>query len=125
MHIRILSANDVSAALPMAKAIAAMRQALGQLSAGQVTMPLRTQLPTDAGVTLVMSAYLRQSRDLGVKIVSVYGDNPTLGLPVVTATVLVLDAKTGLPKACMDGNSLTAIRTGAAGGLATRSPRPS
>lgn len=38
---------------------------------------------------------------------------------MVTATVLILDPETGLPRAFMDGNSLTAIRTGAAGGLAT------
>lgn len=118
MQIRILSASDVRAALPMPKAIEVMKSAFGQLSAGQVTMPLRTQLPTDTGVTLLMPTYLRQSRDLGVKIVSVYSDNPALGLPVVTATVLVLDPQTGSPKAFMDGSSLTAIRTGAAGGLA-------
>jgi ornithine cyclodeaminase len=118
MHIRILSASDVRAALPMAKAIEVMRSAFGQLSAGQVTMPLRGQLPTDTGVTLLMPAYLQQSRDLGVKIVSIYNNNPALGLPVVTAAALVLDPQTGFPKAFMDGSSLTAIRTGAAGGLA-------
>ncbi|OQY37291.1 MAG: hypothetical protein B6243_00980 [Anaerolineaceae bacterium 4572_5.2] len=65
-----------------------------------------------------MPAYLKQSREMGVKIVSVYGDNPSLGLPVVNAAVLVLDPQTGLPLALLEGNSLTAIRTGAGGGLA-------
>ena len=118
MQVRILSANDVRVALPMSKAIDAMRRAFGQLSAGQATLPLRPQISTDKGITLFMPAYLHQSQDLGIKIVSVYDNNPNKGLPMVTATVLVLDPQTGLPKAFMDGNSLTAIRTGAAGGLA-------
>ncbi|MDJ0737324.1 MAG: hypothetical protein QNJ47_25220 [Nostocaceae cyanobacterium] len=120
MQVRIISAPEVKAALPMSKAIEAMRQAFGQLSAGEASVPLRSQINTEGGVTLLMPSYLQRSRDLGVKIVSVYGDNPSLGLPMVTATVLVLDSHTGLPKAFIDGNSLTAIRTGAAGGLAAQ-----
>ena len=118
MQLRILSANDVKTALPMPKAINAMKVAFGQLSAGQATVPLRPHISTDKGVTLFMPAYLHQSQDLGVKVVSVYGDNPSVGLPRITATVLILDPETGLPKAFMDGSSLTAIRTGAGGGLA-------
>jgi len=118
MQIRILSANDVRTALPMPKAINAMKVAFGQLSAGQATVPLRPHISTDKGVTLFMPAYLHQSQDLGVKVVSIYGDNPSVGLPRITATVLILDPETGLPKAFIDGSSLTAIRTGAGGGLA-------
>ncbi len=104
----------------MSQAIQAMKQAFGQLSEGNATMPLRTRVATDQGVVLVMPAYLHQTHNLGIKIVSVYEKNPQLNLPTVTATVLVLDPDTGLVKALMDGNSLTAIRTGAAGGLAAQ-----
>ncbi len=119
MDLRILSGDDVRAALPMPAAIEAMRRAFGQLSAGDATVPLRSRVPTEKGVTLLMPAFLHKSAELGVKIVSVYGENPARGLPVVSATVLVLDPETGLPRALMDGTSLTAIRTGAGGGLAT------
>jgi ornithine cyclodeaminase/alanine dehydrogenase-like protein (mu-crystallin family) len=118
MQIRILTAADVKAALPMPKAIEAMKLAFGQFSAGEATVPLRGRLHTDKGVTLLMPAFLKRSRDLAVKVVSVFGDNPTLGLPTVSALVLVLDAETGIPRAMMEGDSLTALRTGAAGGLA-------
>ncbi len=118
MKIRILSAADVNAALPMPKAITAMRRAFGQLSAGQSEAPLRARLAVEKGVTLLMPAYLRQSREMGVKIVSVFAENPSLGLPVVNAAVLALDPQTGQPLALLEGNSLTAIRTGAGGGLA-------
>ncbi len=118
MQIRILTAADVRAALPMPNAIKAMKLAFGQFSSGDATVPLRSRLHTDKGVTLLMPAFLKRSRNLAVKVVSVFGDNPSLGLPTVSALVLVLDAETGVPQAMMEGDSLTALRTGAAGGLA-------
>ncbi len=118
MQIRILTADDVREALPMSKAIDAMRHAFSQLSASKVIAPQRQHLSTDNGVTLLMPAFLPESSDFGIKVVSVYDNNPNLNLPRITATVLVLDPLTGLPKAFMDGSSLTAIRTGAGGGLA-------
>ncbi len=119
MQIRILSATDVRTALPMPKAIDAMRHAYGQLSAGKVTAPPRQHISTAKGVTLLMPAYLPERSEFGIKIVSVYDGNPDLDLPRITATVLVLDPGTGLPKVIMDGSSLTAIRTGAGGGVAS------
>ncbi len=118
MRIRILSAADVRAALPMSKAIDAMRHAYSQLSAGKVTAPPRQHIPTDKGVTLFMPAYLSEGGEFGIKVVSVYDNNPNLDLPRIAATVLILDPGTGTPKAFMDGSSLTAIRTGAGGGVA-------
>ena len=119
MQIRILTHDDVQAALPMPEAIDIMKNAFGQLSAGNATVPLRSKISSDRGDTLLMPAYLRSSQDLGIKIVSIYKDNLSLGLPTVTAIAIVLDPQTGLPKALIDGDSLTAIRTGATGGLAS------
>ena len=118
MPIRILSASDVRAALPMPKAIDAMRHAYSQLSAGKAIAPPRQHISTDKGVTLIMPAHLPEHSEFGIKVVSVYDDNPNLGLPRITATVLVLDPATGTLKAFIDGGSLTAIRTGAGGGVA-------
>jgi ornithine cyclodeaminase/alanine dehydrogenase-like protein (mu-crystallin family) len=118
MKIRMLGADEVRAALPMPKAIAAMKRAYMQFSNGQATVPLRTHIQTEKGVTLLMPAYLHDSRNLGVKIISIYGENQKLGLPTISATVMVLDPETGFPLALMNGASLTAIRTGAGGGAA-------
>lgn len=120
MKIRILSGREVRKALPMSEAIEVMATAFGELSNHSAEVPLRSRIATDAGVTLLMSAYLKESRDFGIKVVSVYEKNPDLGLPVVSAVVFVLDPQTGIPKALMDGATLTAIRTGAGGGLAAR-----
>jgi len=120
MQIRVLTAADVRASLTMSAAIDAVAAAYSQLAAGKATMPLRSRVHTDKGVSLLMPAHLHDSGDFAVKIVSVYGGNPDLGLPTVTATVLAMDSRTGLPLALMEGDSLTALRTGAAGGVAAR-----
>lgn len=114
--IRILSAETIRQALPMRDCIEGMKVAFAQLSTGQADLPLRTRLDTSAGTTLFMPAYMRGSDDLAVKIVSIFGGNVARGLPLIHATVLVLDPETGQTLALLDGGMLTAIRTGAGGG---------
>jgi ornithine cyclodeaminase len=120
MNVRILTANEVKDALPMPKAIEAMKHAFGEYSAGKTTVPLRGRLDSDNGITLLMPVHLHESQNMAVKIVSIYPDNPKLNLPTISATVIALNPLTGIPLAIMEGTSLTAIRTGAAGGLAAQ-----
>lgn len=119
MELRVLSAEDVRRALPMSRAIEVMRSAFGQLSANEADVPLRTRLQTDKGLLLFMPAFLRRSREIGFKMVSIWGDNPAQGLPAVIALATVVDPDTGEPLALINGEALTALRTGAGGGLAT------
>lgn len=116
----ILEADEVRRLLPMKEAIAGMAAAFGQLARGQALMPLRSRVETAEGVTLFMPAYLAESQNLAVKIVSVFPGNPGRGEPMIYATVLVLDPHTGRVIALLEGASLTAIRTGAVSGLATQ-----
>jgi alanine dehydrogenase len=121
MKLRVLSKQDVQQAVPMREAIEIVKGAFAQLSAGKAVVPLRTQLSVDRheGVTLFMPAYLSESDDLGVKIVSVFPRNLEAGWPTIFALVVVVEASTGRPVAVMDGTYLTALRTGAASGAAT------
>ena len=116
--MRIFDAKDV-ARLSMRAAIDAMRVGFIALSTGKANVPVRGVLPVEGNTTLTMPAYIHGSAVSAVKIISVYPDNPALGLPTVLGNVLVLDAKTGVALALIDGASLTALRTGAASGLAT------
>jgi len=121
MKLRFLSAADVRHSVSMADAIAAVKEAYMQLSAGAALLPLRTPIAVEkqGAVTLFMPAYLSASDALGAKIVSVFPSNPSRGLPTIHALVIVVDANTGCPRAVMDGTYLTALRTGAASGVAT------
>ncbi|MBI3762064.1 MAG: ornithine cyclodeaminase family protein [Chloroflexi bacterium] len=121
MNLRILSSTDVVKALPMAEAIAAMKDAFAQLSAGEATVPLRPKIEVaaHAGVSLFMPAYLAGKGDLAIKVVSVFSNNPKRNLPLIHAVVLVLESDTGRPLALLEGGAVTAIRTGAGAGAAT------
>ncbi|MDR7483155.1 MAG: ornithine cyclodeaminase family protein [Armatimonadota bacterium] len=118
----ILSAAQVRDLLDMREAIDACAQALAELSAGQAVMPVRstTTVAPHAGAMLSMPAYLSRSDALGSKIVTVYARNPQRGLPTILAVVVVNDPETGQVLAIMDGAYLTAVRTAAASGVATR-----
>jgi alanine dehydrogenase len=119
--MRILSRADVKKSLSMSDAIAIVREAFAQLSTNQATVPVRVPIPIAKhdGVTLFMPAHLHASDALAVKIVSVHNQNPAKGLPLIHALVIVIDAVTGKPLAAMEGGYLTALRTGAASGVAT------
>ena len=119
--IRFLSGEDVRTSLTMNQAIEAMKEAFMELSAGKATVPPR--VPIDIAqhnaTALFMPVYLPSAQKIGLKVVSVFGNNPAQGLPLIHALVMVFDGNTGCPLAVMDGEYLTALRTGAASGLAT------
>lgn len=121
MNIKIISGNVIRQSVDMTEAIDAVKEAYIQLSQGEAVLPQRIQLPVkkQKAISLFMPAYLSKSDSLGVKIVSVFPENSRFDLPTIHALVAILDAKTGRPQAILDGAYLTALRTGAASGVAT------
>ena len=120
----LLTRADVQSALSMTDAIDAVEEAFRQQQLGNAQLPLRTpiRIPQHHGLVLFMPAYIGGEMDaLGMKVVTVYPDNPAQhGLPTILATVLLNDPRTGKLVAMMDGAYLTALRTGAASGVATK-----
>ena len=118
----ILSRHDVEQVLTMPAAIAAVAAGFRQLAAGGVTMPQRLATPVAPhnGVHLAMPAFVAgEPGALTIKIVTVFNDNPRRGEPTIQGVVLVHEPATGKPLALMDAEHLTAMRTGAASGVAT------
>ncbi len=119
----ILSRHDVEQVLTMPDAIAAVADAFRQLAAGAVTMPQRLATPVTPynGIHLAMPAFVAgEPGALAIKVVTVFNDNPQRGEPTIQGVVLVHDPQTGKPLALMDAEHLTAMRTGAASGVATQ-----
>lgn len=121
--MRYLSAADVERALPMDALIDAVGEAFIAHHRGQSTVPPRLAIGSEGGTTLVMGARVR---DIGItaKVVSVFPGNADLGHAVTNGLVVVLDPSTGIPAMLCDGGSLTALRTGAASGAASRALMP-
>lgn len=116
----LLTRSDLQQCLTMADCIAAMSEAFAQLSSGAAHVPLRIGLEAGDGISLFMPAHLRDSHALGLKIVSVHNSNAQRGLPNILALVALIDEQTGAPLALMDGATITAMRTAAGSGLATK-----
>lgn len=115
----ILSANDIQHVYSMKDAIEADKQALKIYTQGDSEVPLRINFDMEKGQSLFMPAHIKGKDIVGIKIVSVFPDNPKLGKPSVPAQVMMLDPLTGEVCAILDGTFVTQLRTGAVQGAAT------
>lgn len=115
----ILSANDIQHVYSMKDAIEADKQALKIYTQGDSEVPLRINFDMQKGQSLFMPAHIKGKDIVGIKIVSVFPDNPKLGKPSVPAQVMMLDPLTGEVCAILDGTFVTQLRTGAVQGAAT------
>ncbi len=95
--------------------------AFAELANGTADMPMRSNIKPPGGLSLYMPAYLKEMKALACKVVTVYKDNPVkANLPTTIGKVLLQDPETGDVTCIMDGGFLTAMRTGAASGVATK-----
>ncbi|MFT5140907.1 MAG: ornithine cyclodeaminase/alanine dehydrogenase-like protein (mu-crystallin family) [Rhodothermales bacterium] len=115
--MRLISAAEIPALLPMEAAITLMREAFCLISDGQVSVAERQAVELPNGTGLLMGAGL-ESKGIAAKLVSVMPGNMQLGLPGSIGLVLLMDAQDGSPLALMDGTCLTAIRTAALNAVA-------
>jgi len=107
--------------LDMAECMEVVEKAFVELASGTAVLPLRINLFTQEGLGLYMPAYLKEMGALACKVVTSYVNNPAKhNLPTILGKVLLQDPETGDVICIMDGGYLTAVRTGAASGVATR-----
>jgi len=102
--------------------IEAVEYAFSEKGYNRVQMPSKIYLyyKKHDGDLRVMPSYLEDFDISSVKIVNVHPGNRKLSLPTVMALILMMDPKTGAPMLIMDGTWITAMRTGAASGVATK-----
>jgi alanine dehydrogenase len=119
-----LTRQDVENLLDMPAAIEAVADAFRLIYQGEAELPVRANVPVAPhdGSLMSMPAYLGGELDaLGAKLISFYGSNPVRrGLPAIQGNVVLFDGKSGALLALMDAGYLTAMRTGASGGVAAR-----
>ncbi len=120
--LKVINAAEVRELLPMAECIDIMAAAMQAASAGQVHMPPRTfmSLYDDSATFGLMPGSVRDPKVYGAKIASLHYDNPKSGLPAIQGFVTLFDHETGTPLAIIEGAEVTALRTGAASGMATQ-----
>ncbi|QQR44535.1 ornithine cyclodeaminase family protein [Myxococcus xanthus] len=121
MPTLILSAKDLRSLYTVELGLTAVERAFRAHGLGESLMPPKVylSLPSYDGDFRAMPAFLDGAA--GVKWVNAHPRNPEKhGLPTVRALYILSDPDTASPLAILDGTLLTAWRTGAAGGVASK-----
>ena len=116
MGLALIDAVGLQQALPMESAIDALEAAFRAPT--QPTSPLRTFVEAGGADLLMMPAV--GDPGIGIKLVTVNPSNPGRGLPLIHAVYVLFGPGSTEPRAVIDGAALTALRTAAVSGLATR-----
>ncbi|MCB9955855.1 MAG: ornithine cyclodeaminase family protein [Caulobacterales bacterium] len=117
-----LSGEQVSDLLSYEACIEILEEAMPKVSRGDALMPLRHGMPLlDKGLFGMMPGALTgQPGVFGIKLLSLYPENPAKGLPSHLGLFVLFNFEDGLPIAVLNAGALTAIRTAAASALATK-----
>lgn len=120
--VRYLSRQDVeNVNLPMGAIIQALETMFREKGHGQVEMPPKPGIHTRKDAFIhAMPAYIPSMKAAGMKWISGYPENQSMGLPYITGLLILNDPQTGLPLAIMDATWITAQRTGAATAIAAK-----
>jgi ornithine cyclodeaminase len=122
VSVRVIARAEVETLLTMAECVEVMAEALKTLARGDAVLPLRSmvRLPDRPGLLGVMPAYLGEPRVMGLKVVTVMPGNHGTEFDSHQGAVMLFEVEHGRPLAILDGASITAIRTAAVSGVATR-----
>lgn len=120
--LRILSGKQIRETINMKDIINAMEMAFIELSTGNPEMPIRAHISVaePEGTVLFMPSYMKPTEMVGIKAVTLFEDNRSNNIPYIQGMVCLFDGTNGTPQAVLDGTTITALRTGATSGLATK-----
>ncbi|PSM16529.1 MULTISPECIES: ornithine cyclodeaminase family protein [Nitratireductor] len=124
--MRMIDRDQVDRSLTFAGLVEALRTRFRDGAVQPVRHHHTVERPDGAASTLLLmpawgdfeKAGTSDGGYIGVKIVTVTPDNNAVGLPAVNGLYLLLDGKTGEPRALIDGQRLTQWRTACASALA-------
>jgi alanine dehydrogenase len=119
MSLPVLDHDAVLRAVSPEDAIRQVREGFARFQAGEWEMPSKVYLQSPPfGDFRAMPA--RGGGLALLKWITSFPGNPARGLPTVTGVICLSDAETGQPLMLLDARSVTALRTGAAAAVATR-----
>ncbi|MCY3718773.1 MAG: ornithine cyclodeaminase family protein [Anaerolineaceae bacterium] len=120
MELLVINAAEVRQLLPIAACMDAMETALKQLGRGEAQNPLRSAnwLADNRGILLAMPALTEEA--MAIKVITVMPGNHGSPYDSHMGAVILFDSQYGRPLALMDATEITAIRTAAVSGVATR-----
>ncbi len=116
----LLSREDIKKVFTMQDAIEVVKKAFCLVVEGECDTPIRTNIRAKKhdGCFLFMPAYAQELDAATLKVINIFPHNIDHGLPSSPAQVFLIDGKTGIMSAVLDGTYVTQLRTGAATGAA-------
>jgi ornithine cyclodeaminase len=123
MRVLVLTHREVEHLLTMRECVDLMADTLAGLARGEAFQPLRmiVRPPGSPGVMALMPACRTSVTPAwGLKTIGVFPGNVTQGLDAHQGCVLLMSGETGQLLALMNASAITAIRTAAVSGVATR-----
>ncbi len=122
MNVRIIRKSEVRSLLKMSECIELMSETLKTLAQGHAVQPMRSvlRLPEKIGVLGMMPAFLGRPQTMGVKVISVFPGNVGTEYASHQGAVLLFETEHGQLLAVIDAGEITAVRTAAVSGVATR-----
>ena len=113
-----ISAEDITKIASCQELVMAVEKAMVMYEKKEFYMPHRMHLDYNGNTLLLMPCFAPES--MATKLVSLFPGNVEKGKPVISGIVILNDAGTGEPMAVFNGAKLTAVRTGAVGGVGVR-----
>lgn len=122
MKTLILDNKVIRGLVGIKEAIGAIEKVFRYFGQGKVQMPPKLYISLDEykGDFRAMPAYVKGLKGCSLKWVNVHPLNKRKGLPTVMAIIILSDPANGFPLCVMDATYITALRTGAAGGVAAK-----
>jgi len=122
MEVLVIGERDVHELLPMRDCIDVMRRAFAGMATSRFVQPARiiAWQPDRTGAIAAMPAWLGEPLALGAKLISVFPQNRQAGMESHQGLVALFETQHGALRAILHAGAITAIRTAAVSGLATR-----
>lgn len=114
----VLDKRTIESLIDLNQMMDQIEEAYRIFGAGEYYMPPRPVVEHENKQLMYMPCYTNEM--IGTKILSIFPENAALGLPSIDGVVLLNDHTTGAPIAILDGQTVTAYRTGAVGGVGIR-----
>ena len=113
-----LSQRDITQAVTLDQVMDRVQEAYCIVQRGDFQMPDRLTVEYQENTFCYMPCLYKDAA--AIKILSLNPQNPSQGLPYIRGLMLLSDANNGDLLAMLDGGFLTALRTGAVGGVGIR-----
>jgi alanine dehydrogenase len=115
----VLSKQDVERLLSVPAMLEALEAGFRAYSTGQASVPPRTAARAPAGLLGAMPGWVAD-RGFALKAVSVFPGNDERGIPSHQGVITLFDEHDGSLLSVMDGEYITAMRTGGGAAVSTR-----